>query len=116
MITLKSLITKVILLVSLTFAQHSYADSFTSADVLKWTEPEQASMFQTSVGMMMVAASQVTARADFVECLDDWYYKTDAVKASRNEAILDAMGRFPEHHPQIIILAVIEKQCGKFGG
>lgn len=90
------------------------ANGFTSADVLKWSEAEQDSFFQTSVTMIGIVATQTGEHTHIAECIDGWYGGGDASQPQRSERILEVMQSLPEYHPQAVILVVIEKECGKF--
>ncbi len=114
MITRKSLFAKAIALSLLAFPQISMAQEFTSADVLEWNEESQNSLFLTSVGMIGIVATQTKRHGQIVECLNEWYWIDGEVDAERNDEIRKFMQLFPEIHPQAIILAVIEKECGSF--
>lgn len=102
------------MLVLVSFPQLAAAQGFTSATVLEWSEANQDAMFQTSVTMIGVVAAQMNAHKDIARCIDGWYLKEGAVDPERNEEIRETLSRFPEIHPQAVILAVVEKACGKF--
>ncbi|UWQ73602.1 hypothetical protein [Leisingera sp. M658] len=114
MIARKRLFAKGILTALALCPQLSAANGFTSADVLQWEQSAQDSMFQTSIGMLAVVASQMDDKAQLAECIDDWYFADPSAKPARNGAIREAMEKFPDYHPQIILFAVVEKECGKF--
>jgi len=60
-------------------------------------------------------AGVVASRNDQTKsrCIDDWYFGEGADRTANNESIRDAMRRFPDYHPTTVVLAVIEKRCGK---
>lgn len=92
------------------YPQTSWADGFTSADLLKLKIDVQNSYFNTSVGMAGVIASQ--NRREAARCIDDWYFSNKTVQAARNDHIRSVMRKFPGYDPQATILAVIRKACG----
>ncbi|WP_342075605.1 hypothetical protein [Yoonia sp. SS1-5] len=116
MITIKALSLNVFVLALANCPHLSLADGFTSADVLEWAEDSQDSFFQTSVTMIGVVATQTGAHGHIAACIDDWYWEGNTANPEHNDTIRAAMQRFPDLYPQAIVLAVVEKQCGKFSG
>ncbi len=94
--------------------QLSMAEEFTSADVLAWEESAQNSLFLTSIGMIGIVATQTKRHDQIVSCINEWYWNDGEVDNQKNDDIRAAMQRFPDYHPQGIILAVVEKACGNF--
>lgn len=90
------------------------ADTFTSAKFLAWPADSQVSYFRTSIGMVGVIASQMSR--NIAPCIDAWYFADPAVQTQRNEAIRALMRKYPDYHPQAVILALVQKECGKFTG
>ena len=115
MIKYQIIIANMILVAFLGYSQNTIAKEFTSATVLEWPEASQNSLFQSSVTMIGFVAAQVDAHSHIARCVSDWYWKGEQADPAKNEAIRNAMRRFPEYHPQMVILAVVEKACGKFG-
>lgn len=109
-----SLVRKLIAALFVAYPQISLADGFTGADVLNWTEQQQNNYFQTSVTMIGIVATQVEGREQIAECIDGWYWKGEAADPANNAFIRDAISRYPDLYPQAVILAVVEKNCGKF--
>ena len=86
-------------------------EAFRSDAFLAWKSPNQDAYIETSVGMAsLIAAQRDGAQAD---CIDDWYYGDEA---AANAAIRDVMAANPAFHPRGVILAVLQKRCGKIGG
>lgn len=88
------------------------ADDFTAADVLEWDTATQEWYFHASITMAGIVATQnPTAHA---ECINDWYFSSDAATREANAFIIETMRRFPDHHPGTTLIAVLEKACGSF--
>lgn len=106
---------KALALVALICPQLAWADEFTGADVLKWAEAEQASYFSTSVGMVGIVAMQTGRHDTAVTCINNWYWPGGMPEHSlQNDTIRTVMGSLPDVHPQAVIMAVIERECGSF--
>ena len=88
-------------------------EGFTGADVLAWSEAQQDSYFQTSVGMAAIVAARTGQHEDVATCLNSWYGDTSS-QPERNGYIRKKLAEYPSYHPQGIILAVIEEACGDF--
>ena len=85
------------------------AETFKSADFLKWKRESQRFYLDASIGMAGLIASFNDKES--ARCVEDWYF-TDQAKAE--DVILDAMKRFPDYHPRGVIVAVLQKACGDF--
>lgn len=83
---------------------------FTAAEVLTWEAESQDWYFQVSTGMAAALASQNNSPAAL--CINDWYFRTDAIKAEQNDYIRTIMRRFPDYHPTLVMISVLEKECG----
>lgn len=105
---------KAFLTTCLVCPQLTFADDFTSADVLEWDSEAQENYFQTSIGMIAVIGTQTNHPVDIVECLNAWYWPNGHASQDSNAFIRDAMELYPDLHPQAIILAAVEKMCGPF--
>ena len=84
------------------------AQALTGSEVMvKMTDIERGGYFAGSVGMaaMMAGAAGQTARQD---CIMDWYYKKQGV-----EQLVQALDRFKDRPAQPVILALINRACGK---
>lgn len=85
-------------------------DKFTAADVLGWAQASQDSFFEASVSMAAVLASQDKNPA--AACINDWYFKDRSAIRTANNEIREVMREYSEHYPGIVIVAVIERECG----
>lgn len=90
------------------YPQNSSAETFKSADFLKWSAKNQSFYFRTSVGMAGLVAGRNDPRQG--KCIDGWYF---ANQEKANKQIVGVMKKHPGFHPRGVILALIEKQCGK---
>ncbi|NJM35019.1 MAG: hypothetical protein HC850_10285 [Rhodomicrobium sp.] len=95
---------------SLMFSTHVNAvDSFKSSQFLSFSQEGQASYISTSVGMTgLIAARNDKKHAD---CIDQWYFSD---MNHGNQEIIAAMRKYPDYHPQAVIIAVLQKFCGTF--
>lgn len=87
---------------------------FTSKDVLAWSGTAQDSFFQTSVTMIAIVATQTGQHDHIAQCIDTWYGGGPESQPQRSARLREVMENLPNHHPQAVILAVIEKECGEF--
>ena len=62
--------------------------------------------------MTGIVASQ--GRKDISRCIDNWYSGEVEIQKQRRGFILDTIRNNPTYHPQGVILAVLQKQCGSF--
>lgn len=85
-------------------------DGYTSAEFLERTIESQDAFMQTSVTMIGVVATQV--RPEIAHCIDDWY-GGDAMDR-RNNFIRSVMREHSEFHPSGVVLAVVQRECGRF--
>ena len=97
-------------LLVLIYPQNSEAETFTSAEFLKWSAESQRSYIQTSVGMASVIASQISDTK--AGCIGTWYFTDNQARLAEIRASMKKNGQF---HPQAVILALIQKVCGQFG-
>ncbi|MEO1243779.1 MAG: hypothetical protein AAFX54_17865 [Pseudomonadota bacterium] len=88
------------------------AEGFTGEEFLKWERASQDSLIQISITMTGIVATQ--GRKDISRCIDDWYSDNENLQTQRHEEILQTIRENPEFHPQGVVLAVIQQQCGSF--
>ncbi len=84
-------------------------EMFKSSDFLTWKRANQEFYINTSIGMASLIASQLDT--DQSKCISHWM-ATDEQLAY--DQVLSSMKQFPDYHPRGVILAVIERRCGKF--
>lgn len=89
--------------------EQEQTDIFKSSEFLKWERQNQEFYIHTSVGMAGLIVGQTSKKQS--KCIDDWYFKAEQASV---DYILDVMRQHSEFHPRGIILAVMEKKCGKF--
>lgn len=106
--------TKAAVLLALSFPQLAAAEGegFTSAAVLEWSEEQQLSLLRSSVTMIALVAMQRDDTNHIARCLDTWF--EEGRMQTKLDGFRDAMTRYPDHHPQGIIMVLVEKECGKF--
>ncbi len=114
MIARKSRLAKIALVVSLSFPQPILAQGTISAEVLEWSAESQDSFFQTSVMMIAIVATQTGEHGHIAECIDGWYGGGPRSQSQRSARIREVMQTLPHVHPQAVILAVIQSECGDF--
>ncbi len=88
------------------------AEEFTGEQFLNWPRESQDSLIQNSITMTAIIATQ--GREDIARCIDEWYPLDESIIKMRHDHILKIIGENPTYHPQGVILAVIQKQCGSF--
>lgn len=78
-----------------------------------WDEAAQRGFVSTSVSMALTIASQTDK--DLMQCIFEWYGKgDDKIEAQREDEIIEVIGNYVAHQPYAVVLAVLQKQCGKF--
>ena len=77
-----------------------------------WSKESQESHIGNSILMIGVIASQTAP--NIARCIDTWYFTSKALKAKRKAETITVMKKLPQYTPEAIILAVVEKACGKF--
>lgn len=90
------------------YPQVSRAESFTSDEFLTWNRQNQGFYFRTSIGMAGLIAGFNNKEQG--HCIDRWYFNDTGNAEAK---LLDAMRRFPSYHPRGVIVAVLQKACGK---
>ena len=64
--------------------------------------------------MIGIVATQVPGRERIANCIDAWHGGGDQSQPARSAQIRKAMQSLPGYHPQAVILAVVQKECGSF--
>ena len=88
------------------------ADGFTSAELLAQGEAAQKSFIEVSLTMAAAIAAQ--SSPEIARCLNDWYFADKGRRPKRIASIRSAMETHSEFHPSGVVLAVVQKACGKF--
>ncbi|MGJ8690803.1 MAG: hypothetical protein ACSHXZ_14935 [Gammaproteobacteria bacterium] len=68
---------------------------------------------KATIDAATVIAAQI--RKDMSLCIADWYSDDPGTIKQRNTEILTIMEEYPDSYPIAIIIAVLQKQCGRFG-
>jgi len=87
----------------------SAEEAFKSSKFLTYPAESQKSYIASSAMMAGLIASQNNASQ--AACIDEWGAKQREVGYA---AVMEAMRRFPEHHPSAVLVAVLDKACGSF--
>lgn len=104
----KSLFSLVFSVFVLSEPAFSQDDFLKSSEFLTWKETTQDFYIRASIGMAgFITSRNKKSQAD---CLENWYFQN--IK-NGNGKITKAMKQFPDYHPRAVLLAVVEKQCGK---
>lgn len=82
-------------------------------EFLKYDYNSQDYYFKATIDAATVIAAQI--RKDMSLCIADWYSDDPGTIKRRNTEILTIMEEYPDSYPIAIIIAVLQKQCGKFG-
>ncbi len=101
-----------VLTVAVALPHEGAAAGFKSQDVLAWSETNQSWYFEVSVTMAASIAAQNTKGQS--KCVYNWYFQNGKRIATRENAVRDAMARYPDYHPQAVILSLLQKACGSF--
>ncbi len=72
----------------------------------------QEAFIGNGIIMIAVIASQIDTK--IARCIDTWYTGKSPIQNLRQSEIIQTMKKLPQYKPEAIVLAVIEKQCGKF--
>jgi len=85
-------------------------DKFTVADVLAWDRKSQDWYFEVTIGTAGVIASNNKSPAS--KCINDWHFLSEEQRALHNDEIRQVMDEYTDYHPGIVVLAVVERECG----
>ncbi len=89
-------------------AQAGIAEAaFKSSRFLTYSAEQQKNYINISMVMASLIASQNSR--SHADCLNDWSGKN---AETGYQPVIEAMKRFPDHHPSVVILAVLQKECG----
>lgn len=99
------------LAVSAVVAAAAHAEEkFTSADVLRWEQSQQAGYFETSTMMAAIVASKNDSPA--AGCIDAWYFAQPAAQTEIVAEFRHLLTKYPDYHPGLVVSAMIERECG----
>ena len=96
-----------------TYPQEVFAEE-DGAYFQRWEEGAQRGFVSTTIAMAITIASQ--ADKTLANCIFDWYGQgnKEAAHARQDEVIKLIAGRYASHPPHAVVLAIIQKECGKF--
>ena len=88
-------------------------DSFTSSDVLAWSDEGQRAFYLNSFGMAGIVAMQTGVHETHVACINDLLAENSEtyLPVSEIRAVLES---YPDLHPQAVVMAIINRECGSF--
>lgn len=88
-------------------------DGFKSSKFLTYQPDAQRSYINSSVVMASLIASQNSREQ--ADCLNAWIGSN---VDTGYKPVIEAMMKFPDHHPSGVVLAVLQKACGplKYAG
>lgn len=96
------------------FCMPSYAvESVRTKEFLTYDYKSQSQFIGSTIWTAGVIATQI--RQDLATCIADWYTNDPATIKERNAEILGVMAGFPDSYPTGVIVAILQKKCGKFG-
>lgn len=84
-------------------------EGFKSSKLLTYPTDSQKSYINTSVLMAGLIAAQNSDVQS--KCIGDWSGKH---VGGGYQPVIEAMKRFPDHHPTGVVIAVLQKACGSF--
>lgn len=86
------------------------AEPLKSSAFLQYDEASRQWWYKGAMEMLAHSMSQIDkAKAD---CIADWYFPH---KDERNKEIEETLAKYPDHAASSIVLALVQKQCGKIG-
>lgn len=93
--------------------QVSKADTFTGADLLKWSEASQVAYLQNAIIMAMTVSSRMSET--HAACISEWFFEADGFRDARLADLNGAIEKYADYHPGGVIVAIVERECGAFG-
>ncbi|MEP3247777.1 MAG: hypothetical protein ABJN40_07375 [Sneathiella sp.] len=82
-------------------------------EFLTYDDKSQEYFLASTIWTAAVIATQI--RQDLASCIADWYTNDPMIIKKRNAEILDTMKGYPDSYPSGLVVAILQKQCGKFG-
>ena len=91
--------------------QPALANKLTATTALGWDKDTESLYVTTSILM----AAIVSANNDLKQshCINDWYFGDKTLREKRIQELRGLFKQYPAKHPSVIILAALERQCGK---
>ena len=95
---------------SVNYPQQVWAsDAFTNKDFLAM--PDVQKKFWLSGAISTLSSVAFVKEPAQGKCVYDWYFKDTA---NKNGKILSAMTQYPDAIPAAVIIAMLERDCGRF--
>ncbi len=88
----------------------AYAGPPKSSEFLQHADGQRAWWFTGAFETLAHSMSQIDkVRSD---CIADWYFKAPE---QRRKELEDTMRKYPDHAPSSVVIALVQKVCGKLG-
>jgi len=100
------------ILTSIMFPGGAAADTFNAKWLLEQSEGTQNFFIQTAISTAGSIAGQ--AHPEIEACMDKWFPPIQSVREERYQEVIRYMRKFPDHSPTAVVIATIQKNCGKF--
>ncbi|PHQ70782.1 MAG: hypothetical protein COB93_04635 [Sneathiella sp.] len=95
------------------FCTPAYADGkVRTKEFLEFEYSSQDYFIKVTINAATVIATQI--RRDLALCIADWYTDDPKTVKQRNGEILKIMKGVPESYPSAVLIAILQKKCGKF--
>lgn len=91
------------------YSGKAFAEGFKSSNFLTYPQATQKNYISTSAMMAGVIATQNNSNQ--ATCIDSWIAKH---RKNAFQATIDIMKKYPDYHPQGVILGILQKACGSF--
>lgn len=88
----------------------AYAEPPKSSEFLTYSEGQRAWWLAGAFEAMSHAIYQIDPKKG--DCIADWYFKGNGEK-QRQKEIEETMQKYPDHAPSSVVLALVQKHCGK---
>ena len=88
----------------------AYAAPPKNSEFLQYSDSQRAWWFAGAFEVVGHAVAQRNQSQG--DCIADWYFKGNGEK-QRQQEIEDAMRKYPDHAPSSVVIALVQKHCGK---
>ncbi|SFO40785.1 hypothetical protein SAMN04488056_105249 [Cohaesibacter marisflavi] len=113
----KSSLAQIAAITAIAFASsmptYAASESVKTKEFLTYDYASQEYFIKLTINTATVIATQI--RPDMAQCIASWYGDTPAETKKKDAEILATMKRLPETYPSAVLIAILQKHCGKFG-